>query len=436
MKRNHLYALFPLFAALLVALPASHPAGAGPLAPGDVGGCPLFPANNIWNARVDRLPLDPHSADYINSIGATRGLHPDFGANWNGGPFGIPYTTVPGAQAQVPVSFEYADESDPGPYPIPPDAPIEGGADSDGDRHVIVVDRDNCKLYEMWNSWPQTGGSWYAGSGAVFDLRSNLLRPDTWTSADAAGLPILPGLVRYDEVASGEIRHAIRFTAQITQRSYVWPARHYASSNTSPSVPPMGQRFRLKSSVDISGFEPPVQVIFTAFKRYGLILADNGSNWYVSGAPDARWDDDMLVSAFRLLHGSDFEAVDVSGLMIDPNSGQARLLAVNDLRVTSAVTATGTATVTLGWTPMPGASGAALRYSTSPITEANWDAAPVLSGSLAGDAATYTTTVPYTDGTLYFAIKWRDSLSTWSPISNLAFWPSHDVYLPAVLRGG
>lgn len=287
----------------------------------DLFGCPAFPGDNIWNRRIDDLPVDSaHSADYINSMGQTVGLHPDFGANWNGGPFGIPYTSVDGSQAAVSVSFYYPDESDPGPYPIPPDAPVENG----GDRHVLVVDRTNCKLYELYDAEKQTDSSWTAGSGAVFDLRSNALRPDTWTSADAAGLPILPGLVRYDEVASGSIKHAIRFTAQVTQRAYVWPARHFASSNTSSTVPPMGVRFRLKANVDISRFDPRVQVIFKAFKEYGLILADNGSNWYISGAPDARWDDDLLVTAFRQLHGSDFEAVDVSGLMVHPDSAQSR----------------------------------------------------------------------------------------------------------------
>ncbi len=291
---------------------------------GGVGGCPLFPANNVWNTRIDSLPVDPRSDDYINMIGSNTGVHPDFGTEWEGAPIGIPYTTVPGTQPLVQVVFEYDDESDPGPYPIPPDAPIEGGPDSDGDRHVLVVDRDNCTLYEMWSSYPQADGSWQAGSGAVFDLLSNALRPDTWTSADAAGLPILPGLVRYDEVASGVITHALRFTARYTQRKYVWPARHYASSSTDPARPPLGQRFRLKASFDISGFSPEVQVILTALKTYGMFLADNGSNWYISGAPDPRWNDDVLVSELRQVRGSDFEAVDESGFMLDPDSGQAR----------------------------------------------------------------------------------------------------------------
>ncbi len=288
-----------------------------------VAGCPLFPADNIWNARVDTLPVHPNSASYVASIGTSRTLHPDFGAGeWDGGPIGIPYTTVPGTQPGVSVTFDYWDESDPGPYPIPPDAPIEGGPASDGDRHVLVVDVDRCRLYELYAAHPGPGSSWHAGSGAIFDLRSNTLRPDTWTSADAAGFPILAGLVRYDEVAAGEIRHALRFTAPVTQKKHVWPARHDASSNTSPSVPPMGQRFRLKASFDISAFPPNVQVILTALKRYGMMLADNGSSWFMSGAPDPRWDDDELVSWFRRVPGSAFEAVDVSSLMVTPNSGQ------------------------------------------------------------------------------------------------------------------
>jgi hypothetical protein len=218
--------------------------------------------------------------------------------------------------------FDYEDESDPGPYPIPPDAPIEGGSDCDGDRHILIVDRDNCRLYEIYSAYPETDGSWSAGSGAIFDLTSNLLRPDTWTSADAAGLPILPGLVRYEEVASGEIKHAIRFTAPETRRAYVWPARHYASSRTDTRYPPMGQRFRLKSPFNDSGFSPEVRVILDALKRYGMILADNGGSWFISGVPDERWDNDVL-REIRQVHGSDFEAVDVSSLMVDPDSGQA-----------------------------------------------------------------------------------------------------------------
>ena len=284
----------------------------------------LFPADNVWNTPVDGLPPDPLSEAYVATIGPSGDVHADFGAGlWDGGPIGIPFATVPGSQPRIPVAFDYADESDPGPYPIPPGAPIEGGPDSDGDRHVLIVDRDRCVLYEMWNAWPQPDGSWQAGTGAIWDLMSNALRPAGWTSADAAGLPILPGLVRYDEAASGEIRHALRFTVQHTRRAYIWPARHYASSLTGASYPPMGQRFRLHADFDVSGFSPINQAILNALKTYGMILADNGSNWYISGVPDERWDNDDL-HTLGAVKGADFEALDESGLMVDPDSGQAR----------------------------------------------------------------------------------------------------------------
>ena len=295
--------------------------------PPEVAGCPVFPADNIWNVPVDTLPLDPNSDAYVATIGANAHLHPDFGSgDWppgSGSPIGIPYVDVPGTQPLVAVTFTYADESDPGPYPIPPDPPIEGGPDSDGDRHVLIVDRDNCILYELYDAWPQPDGSWHAGSGAIFDLNSHALRPAGWTSADAAGLPILAGLVRYDEVESGEIRHAIRVTAPQTRREYIWPARHYASSLTGAQYPPMGQRFRLKADFDISSFSTEVQVILRALKKYGMMLADNGSSWFISGEPDERWNNDVLVPELHQVKGSDFEAVDVWSLMVDPDSGQA-----------------------------------------------------------------------------------------------------------------
>jgi hypothetical protein len=295
--------------------------GAGP----ELAGCPVLPPDNIWNVAIDTLPVHPRSADYVRSIGETAGVHPDFGSGtWDGGPIGIPYVVVPGGQPLVPISFEYADESDPGPYPLPADAPIEGGPASSGDRHVLVLDRDRCRLYEVFAAYPQPDGSWRAGSGAVFDLGSHALRPAGWTSADAAGLPILPGLVRWEETAAGAIRHAVRVTAPRTRRAYVWPARHFASSQTDEALPPMGQRFRLKASKDLSGFAPEVRVILMAMKVYGAILADNGSAWFVSGVPDERWNNDVLVNQLRLVKGSDFEAVDVSGLMVDPDSGQVR----------------------------------------------------------------------------------------------------------------
>lgn len=286
--------------------------------------CAVFPADNIWNVPVNTLPLDPRSADYIARIGATAHVHPDFGTMWAGAPNGIPYVVVPGNQPQVPIEFRWPDESDPGPYPIPTDAPIEGGPNGTGDRHVLALDGEHCMLYEMYRSFPTPDGSWHADSGAKYNLFSHVLRPAGWTSADAAGLPILPGLVRYDETMSGEIRHAIRFTAPSTQRAYVWPARHYASSITDPTYPPMGQRFRLRADYPLAGFPFEAQVILQAMKTYGIILADNGSAWYISGAPDPRWSDDNLAT-LSAVHGSDFEAVDVSSLMIDPDSGQTNI---------------------------------------------------------------------------------------------------------------
>ena len=306
---------------VVLALPVS--AGASP----SFAGCPLFPADNVWNVPVDGLPRHPNSDAYIATMGAAGTIHPDFGTVWEGAPIGIPYVIVPGTQPKVPVTFDYAGESDPGPYPIPPDAPIEGGSASDGDRHILVVDRDNCILYELYYAYPDGSGGWTAGSGAVYNLASNALRPQGWTSADAAGLPILPGLVRYGEVYNiGEIAHALRFTAPQTQSAYVWPARHEASDLNGAQYPPMGLRLRLKRDFDISGFSRPVQIILAALKKYGMILADNGSPWYISGVPDSRWDDDMLVGELGQLRGSDFEAVDTAALMRDPDSGASRVV--------------------------------------------------------------------------------------------------------------
>jgi hypothetical protein len=288
-----------------------------------IEGCPSFPADNVWNARVDTLPVHANSAAWITTIGAGSRFHMDFGSGlWDGGPIGIPYVVVGGSQPKVPVAFDVADESDPGPYPIPANAPIEGGPAASGDRHVLVVDKDNCILYETYSSYPQGGGtSWTAYSGARFDLRSNALRPGTWTSADAAGLPIFPGLARYDEAAAGTIAHALRFTAPQTQRAFMWPARHFASSSTDAARPPMGARFRLKASVYIDALSPHAKAIAQAMKTYGIILADNGSSWYVSGAPDERWNNDVL-HQLDVLRGSDFEAVDATSLMLNPDSGQ------------------------------------------------------------------------------------------------------------------
>lgn len=307
------------------------PDAAAVAAPTDAPGlpCDLFPADNIWNTRIDHLPAHRLSDTYVNTIGRDAEFHADFGSGiWppdDGGPIGIPYAVVPADQPPVPVSFYYDDESDPGPYPIPPDAPIEGGPDAAGDRHILLVQEETCRLYELYDAYPRADGGWDAGSGAVFDLNGNALRPAGWTSADAAGLPILPGLVRYDEVASGAINHALRFTAPETQRAYVWPARHFASDLTDARYPPMGLRLRLRADFDTAAFHPDVQVILRAMQRYGIILADNGSPWYISGAPDERWDNDVLRQLHQLT-GDDFEAVDVAALMVSPDSAQARQL--------------------------------------------------------------------------------------------------------------
>jgi len=275
--------------------------------------CPLFPASNAWNQRVDTLPVAADSAQLIQSIGGGVGLHPDFGSGlWDGGPIGIPFDVVSAKTPRSRVSFDYADESDRVRYPIPASVHIEGGRASTGDRHALLLDRDACRLYELY-ALRRVPGGWHAGSGAVWNLRSNALRPAGWTSADAAGLPILPGLARYDEVARGVIDHALRFTASRTRRAYVYPARHYASSSDDPSLPPMGLRVRLKASVDISGFPRQARVVLQALKTYGMILADNGSSWYVSGAPDPRWSNDDLHTLSRIT-GSMFEVVDTTSL--------------------------------------------------------------------------------------------------------------------------
>ena len=280
-----------------------------PLAALAIAGCPLFPPSNHWNQRVDRLPVHPQSGAIVSSIGLERTVHPDFGSGrYEGKRIGIPYTVVSRRQRRVPVRFEYASESNRGPYPIPLTAPIEGGAD----RHVLAVQRGTCRLYELFAAEPGAS-SWTAGSGAIFNLRSNRLRRRGWTSADAAGLPILPGLARYQEVRRGAIRHALRFTAPRTRRAYVYPARHFASSSDDPRLPAMGQRLRLKRGVDPRRFSPQARVVVRALKRYGMLLADNGSPWYVSGAPHRGWNNDDLRSLKRL-RGSDFEVVDSTRL--------------------------------------------------------------------------------------------------------------------------
>jgi hypothetical protein len=309
-----------------------------------IDGCPILPASNIWNVPVASLPVHPSSAAWIATIGSATGLHADFGSGtWEGGKIGIPFDSVPAAQPLVVVDFAtlgWDGESDPGPYPIPADPQIEGEpGNATGDRHVLILEQGDCVLYEAYYTYPdgafadsqsddsdldvecQAGtGGWCAASGAVYDLASNALRPDGWTSADAAGLPILPGLARWEEVAGGEIRHALRFTTQPTQSAYVWPARHEASSNGDPDLPPMGIRVRMRAGVDLSGLSEPARVIAVALKRYGMILADNGSDWYISGAPHESWDNDVL-HELDVFTGADFEVVDVAALALDPDSG-------------------------------------------------------------------------------------------------------------------
>ena len=318
-----------LLATLAVVATACPPA---PVAgtPGDadptIGECPMMPADNYWHADVRSLPVHARSAAWVTSLGRTSKFHTDFGSGeWEGAPIGFPYSVVGAGQAKVPISFYYPEDSDAGPYPLPFDAPVEGGSGSDGDRHVLTVDSSTCKLYEVFDA--RRGASptaaWSAGSGAVFDLRSNAMRPDTHTSADAAGLPILPGLVRYDEVASGHIDHAIRFTANRTSKAYVWPAKHQAGSTTDADVPPMGAWFRLRADYPTAGLAPQAKVIVEAMKTHGIILADNGSSWFMSGTPDERWDNQSLAQVWRIT-GADMEAIDQSSLMVSANSGQVR----------------------------------------------------------------------------------------------------------------
>jgi hypothetical protein len=291
----------------------------------NLNGAIPFPADNPWNADISSVPVDTNSGSLISSIGLTAGLHPDFGSGlYAGAPIGIPYVVVTGSQPLVSIQFvSYGNESDPGPYPVPLSAPIEGqqadGSAFGGDRHVLVIDRDANRLYELANAYPQSNGTWQAGCGAVFHLDSNTVRPGGqpgWTSADAAGLPIFPGLVRYEEAASGALRHALRFTVSSTRRAYVPPATHWASSSTNPDLPPMGMRVRLKSSYVIpANFTAESRTILQALKTYGMFVADNGSNWYISGAPDPRWDNDALVSELGSVHGSNFEVVRMDGLV-------------------------------------------------------------------------------------------------------------------------
>ena len=275
--------------------------------------CPVFPTSNAWNQHIDKLPVAADSARLIASIGLDAPVHADFGSGkWDGGPIGIPFDVVSRTTPLQRVSFEYADESNRVRYPIPRHVHIEGGAHATGDRHAILVDRSTCRLYELY-ALRHTRRGWTAGSGATWSLRSNHLRPAGWTSADAAGLPIFPGLARWDEAERGVIDHALRFTAPETRRAYVYPARHYASSSSDPGLPPMGLRVRLKASVNIASFPRQARVVLRALQRYGMILADNGSPWYISGAPNGHWNNDALHQLDRLT-GRDFEVVDTSSL--------------------------------------------------------------------------------------------------------------------------
>ena len=265
----------------------------------------IFPEDNPWNTDISKETADPNSDNIIAGIGNEVHLHPDFGTVWENAPIGIPYNVIGKDQPMKPITFQYDSESDPGPYPIPPDALVESGSD----KHVIVIDTFHLKLYELFDAIRNQDNSWSAGSGAVFDLTSNKLRPDSWTSADAAGLPIFPGLVRYDEVVEkGMINHALRFTVQNSRNAFVHPATHAASNSSNQNYPPMGMRVRLKAGFDISGFSQHVQVILTALKKYGMFVADNGSNWYISGAPDSRWDNEEL-GELKSIAGKYFEVV-------------------------------------------------------------------------------------------------------------------------------
>jgi hypothetical protein len=272
---------------------------------GSLGDLQIFPSDNAWNSDISRVNADPNSDNIIAGIGNEVHLHPDFGTVWENAPIGIPYNLTGKDQPLKSITFQYNSESDPGPYPIPPDALVESGSD----RHIIVIDTFNLRLYELFSATRNKDNSWNAGSGAVYDLSSNALRPDYWTSADAAGLPIFPGLVRYDEVVEkGEINHALRFTVQNTRNAFIHPATHAASNSSNVNYPPMGMRVRLKAGFDISAFSPHIQVILKALKKYGMFVADNGSNWYISGAPDSRWDDDEL-GELKTIAGKNFEVV-------------------------------------------------------------------------------------------------------------------------------
>lgn len=285
--------------------------------------CPLFPPDNFWNARIDGLPADVRSDSWMSHMHSSINLHPDFGPSYGAQtvPYGIPITVVAGA-SRVPVTFEYADESDQVEYPLSSSTRIEGGPRSEGDRHAIVVDSETCTLFETWDTRKGSQG-WTAGSGATWDLRRNVLRPRGWTSADAAGLPILPGLLRWDEVAAGHVDHAIRFTTNVTRRAFIWPARHQAGSTNDAAFPPMGARFRLRAGYATVGLSKEAVTVITALKQYGLVLADNGSPWYFQGTSDEGWPT-SLIEELKTIPASEFEAVDTSSMRVRANSAATR----------------------------------------------------------------------------------------------------------------
>lgn len=310
-------ALTCAFAAGLLALPGT---GAVAIPPPGAGSCSVFPADNVWHSDISKLPVHPRSAAWKASMdSSSTNLHPDFGSSGEPMPYGIPFTVVGASHPDVSLDFSYPDESDDGPYPFGDDTPIEGGSD----RHAIMIDKDTCTLYELFDAEYAPGGNSTAGSGAIWSLKSNALRPAGWTSADAAGLPIFAGLVRIDEVKAGKVDHAIRMTAQQTDKSYIWPARHQAGAANDKNLPPMGARFRLKASFSTAGFRSDTKVLLAAMKKYGMILADNGSDWYFTGAASDDWSNDML-DELKSIPASAFEAVDASSLMISPSSGKAK----------------------------------------------------------------------------------------------------------------
>ena len=310
--------------ALLAVALAATPALAGTSKPLPGTTCPAFPADSYWHADITRLAVHPRSAQWLSHMSPRSTLHPDFGPSYGAQsvPYGIPVTYVYGTHAKVGVAFDYASESDRVGYPLGSDTRVEGGQWTSGDRHTVVLDRTNCRLYETWAT-RTSGGRWWAGSGATWDLRSNRLRPSGWTSADAAGLPILPGLLRYDEVAAGRVDHAIRFTTDVTDRRFVWPARHQAGSVNNAAYPPMGARFRLKAGFPLTGYRADTLVVLRAMKAYGLVLADNGSPWYFQGTADTRWTSPLL-DQLKRIPASAFEAVDTAPMMVSVGSGQAR----------------------------------------------------------------------------------------------------------------